>query len=138
MRRRRRATSPTTSRLPRSSPCPSAVRSTAAARLLTAGAVREHCGEIAAWVEAGHSPHFAWHGERLPGAAAYVADVIRERYPNLRVPYHSRWRHFEAGGIDRWIRLAGSHGPSGESARPQRARPRLHLVIPSALLDARS
>jgi len=113
-----------------------AAPSPTAARLLTAGAIREHCGEIAAWVEAGHSLQFIWHAERLPAAAAYVADVIRERYPSLRVPYHSRWRHFEAGGLDRWARLAERHGLSGEPARLERAKARIDLVIPSVLLDA--
>ena len=111
-------------------------RSPTAARLLSAGAIREHCGEIATWVEAGHSPHFAWHAERLPAAAAYVAQVIRERYPELAVPYHSRWRHFEAGGVDRWAGLAQRSGLSGEPMRQERARVRIDLVIPSVLLDA--
>ena len=111
-------------------------RSPTAARLLTAGAIREHCGEIAAWIEAGQSPHFTWHEERLPAAAAYAAEVIRERYPSLRVPYHSRWRHFEAGGVDRWARVADQNGLSGEAARLERAKARIDLVIPSVLLDA--
>ena len=27
------------------------------------------------------------------------------RYPDLHIPYHSRWRHFEAGGVDRKAEL---------------------------------
>jgi hypothetical protein len=73
-----------------------------AAKLLSAVAVREHCEEIFDYVAAGKSPHFIWHAENLAATAAYVAEVIRERYPDLKVPYHSRWRHFEAGGVDRW------------------------------------
>lgn len=110
----------------------------AAHALLTARAVREHCAEIAASVEQGASPHFAWHAERLPAAAAYVAQVIRERYPNLEVPYHSRWRHFEAGGADRWASLARKHNLIGDASRLERARVRIDLVIPSVLLDAGS
>ena len=34
--------------------------------------------------------------------ADYIAAVIRENYPDLAIPYHGRWRHFAAGGIDRW------------------------------------
>ena len=37
----------------------------------------------------------------LAPAADLVASVTRTRYPDLAIPYHSRWRHFEAGGIDR-------------------------------------
>ncbi len=120
----------------RDPPAVNDARSPTAARLLTAGAIREHCGEIASWVEAGQSPHFAWHAERLPAAAAYVAEVIGERYPGLGVPYHSRWRHFEAGGVDRWAGLAERGALSAEPMRLERARVRIDLVIPSVLLDA--
>ena len=107
-----------------------------AAALLTAAAVRRHCAEVAAEAIEGRSALFRWHEERLPAAAAYVVDVIRDRYPGLDVPIHSRWRHFEAGGIDRWARLVQKHGLGGEAARLERARAAIDLVIPSVLLDA--
>ena len=47
-----------------------------------------------------------------------VAAVTRRRYPDLGVPYHSRWRHFETGGIDRKAELDRA------LAGPQRRRPR--------------
>jgi hypothetical protein len=100
--------------------------------LLTARAVREHCAEVAGVAIAGRSSHFRWHGERLPHVADYVVDVIRERYPDLRVPFHSRWRHFEAGGIDRWSIIAARRGLKGV----ERAKAAIDLVIPSVLLDA--
>jgi hypothetical protein len=100
--------------------------------LLSAAAVRVHCREVADEAIAGRSRHFHWHAERLPQIAAYVVDVIRERYPSLRVPFHSRWRHFEAGGVDRWKNLAASRGLHGI----ERARAAVDLVIPSVLLDA--
>ena len=78
--------------------------------LLTAGAIREHCAEVARETMAGRSAHFRWREERLAAVADYVVDVIRARYPSLAVPFHSRWRHFEAGGIDRWSGLAARHG----------------------------
>ena len=105
-----------------------------AAHLLSAPAIREHCGEVVATIEGGASPHFRWDAARLDETAAYVARVIRDRYPDLRVPYHSRWRHFEAGGVDRWAALAARHGLDGD--RDARARARIDLVIPSVLLDA--
>jgi hypothetical protein len=104
----------------------------AAHRLLTAGAIRAHCAEVAGEAMAGRSTHFHWHGERLPVVAAYVTDVIRSRYPTLQVPVHSRWRHIEAGGIDRWGELAAARGLAGEA----RAKAAIDLVIPSVLLDA--
>jgi hypothetical protein len=107
-----------------------------AAGLLTAGAIRTHCAEVARPAMEGRSAHFRWREERLPGVAAYVVDVIRDRYPDLRVPIHSRWRHFEAGGIDRWAKLAAAHGLDVASARVERARAAIDLAIPSVLLDA--
>ena len=107
-----------------------------AAALLNAEAVRRHCEQITAHVLSGDSSHFIWHAERLPDTAAYVAEVIRERYPDLSVPYHSRWRHFEAGGVDRWDKISRAHGFAGDDQKDERARGRIDLVIPSVLLDA--
>lgn len=107
-----------------------------ATELLTAGAVRAHCAEVAREAIEGRSSLFLWNEERLPIVAAYVVDVIRDRYPDLNVPVHSRWRHFEAGGVDRWGRLVAAHGLEGEAARLERARAAIDLVIPSVLLDA--
>ncbi|MBL8521444.1 MAG: DUF1688 family protein [Betaproteobacteria bacterium] len=103
-----------------------------AAALLCADAVRRHCREVAGHVAAGRSAHFRVHRHRLADAARYVADVIRARYPDLAVPYHSRWRHIEAGGVDRWGALAARHGLAGDEA----VRAMIDLVIPSVLLDA--
>lgn len=103
-----------------------------AAPLLCAQAVRSHCAQIMALAERGEALHFTWHPDRLDATAAYVAETIRQRYPDLRVPYHSRWRHFEAGGVARWEALAQAHGLQGA----ERARTRIDLVIPSVLLDA--
>ncbi len=107
-----------------------------AAALLTAGAVRARCAEVARLAMEERSAHFRWREERLPAVAAYVVDVIRDRYPDLQVPFHSRWRHFEAGGFDRWTKLAAARGLDGASSRMERARTAVDLVIPSVLLDA--
>ena len=77
-----------------------------AAKLLSGAAVRERCAAIMTAAERGDTRHLAWQSAYLPDAAAYVADTIRLRYPTLAVPYHSRWRHFEAGGVDRWGAIA--------------------------------
>jgi len=76
------------------------------AKLNDAAAVRERCGMVHRWVADGRSPHFTLEESRLPTVAAYVADVIRDAYPDLNIPYHSRWRHFATGGVERWGELA--------------------------------
>lgn len=98
--------------------------------ILTAGAVRERCGLVYDAAERGETPHFRLHPERLDDAAALVVAVTRRRYPDLRVPFHSRWRHFSTGGIDRAALVA----PGAD--RAETARARIDLAIVSVLLDA--
>ena len=107
--------------------------SAAAETLLSTVAVRERCCNIASAVSAGNSRHFRIDRSRLPAAASLVADVTRSRYPNLAIPYHSRWRHFEAGGVDRRGEL--DHALEGRS-RAERARAHIDLTVISVLLDA--
>jgi len=95
--------------------------------------VRERCDNITRGVAAGQSRHFCLQRERLAEAAAFVAQVTRERYADLRIPYHSRWRHFEAGGIDR--KAALDRALAGATLR-QVARAQIDLAVVSVLLDA--
>ena len=100
--------------------------------LLSAAAVRERCAIVLEAAERGETRHFRLHLNRLDEAVARVVDVTRRRYPDLDVPFHSRWRHFSAGGIDRAALVA----PGADQA--ERARARLDLAIVSVLLDAGS
>ena len=81
----------------------------------------------------GVSPHFTLDRSRLPELAERVAVLTRARFPDLRIPYHSRWRHFEAGGINRKAEL--DERLSGRSAAEQ-ARAHFDLTMVSVLLDA--
>src|SRR5262245_65300067 len=81
--------------------------------LNTAAAVRERCGMVHRWVADGRSLHFTLEESRLPTVAAYVADVTRAAYPDLKIPYHSRWRHFATGGVDRWGERAARNDAEG-------------------------
>lgn len=104
--------------------------------LLSARAVRARGHAVLDHVAAGRSPHWRWEPSRLAATVAAVVETTRASYPDLRVPVHSRWRHFEAGGADRWAALAYTAGLAGEAQRLERARVRIDLVIPSVLLDA--
>lgn len=95
--------------------------------------IRTRCRAIATAVEAGESPHFTIDRAQLAPVAHRVAKLTRSRFPDLVIPYHSRWRHFEAGGVDRKEmldeRLAGR-------AIDEVARSRIELTFISVLLDA--
>src|SRR5690606_5158455 len=104
--------------------------------LLCASAVRRHSAAILTLAQQGRARHFTFHPERMDVVAAYVAQLIRQRYPDLQVPYHSRWRHFEAGGVGRWAALAAWQGLAGKGSRLARARARIDLAVVSVLLDA--
>jgi hypothetical protein len=118
--------------------------------LRTAAAVRQRCGEVFNFVAAGHSPYFAIEEGRLDDVAGFVATVTREAYPDRAVPFHSRWRHFEAGGIDRWADIRGmfdtASTETAATGHPDTALPRhssmeaaqaaIDLATVSVLLDA--
>jgi len=108
---------------------------TDASPLLSSTAVREAAQRTLADGLAGKLAHWSVDLDQLPKTARFVAQVTRENYPSLSVPFHSRWRHFEAGGIDRWKQvLAQRAWPSKEA----QARAALDLAIVSVLLDAGS
>jgi hypothetical protein len=90
--------------------------------LLSARAVRERSRIVHEAARRGGLAHFAVEEARLGACADYVVDTIRQNYPDLQVPYHSRWRHFEAGGR----RLPASFSPRAQVA----------LAVVSVLLDA--
>lgn len=66
-------------------------------------------------------------------AALLVAELTQARYPDLKIPYHSRWRHFEAGGVNR---LAQLNHALGEVSPAEKARAQIDLALVSVLLDA--
>jgi hypothetical protein len=105
----------------------------AIASLRRPATVRERCANILAAGLADRLAHFHVEPERLPDAAAYVAAVTRRRYPRLAIPYHSRWRHLDAGGVDRLGLLEAALG-----GRPadEHARAKIDLIVVSVLLDA--
>ncbi|MGZ3342318.1 MAG: URC4/urg3 family protein [Reyranella sp.] len=104
------------------------------AYLRTPAAIRERAEKMLKYVEDGKSAWFAFDGNGLEAAVQATLDVTRKRFPKpADIPFHSRWRQFEAGGRDRWAalaeRLAGL--PKEEIARR-----RMDLAVVSVLLDA--
>jgi len=107
----------------------------AAHGLLNAAAVRARAHEMLDLALAGRIDGWRVDLERLPETARFVAGVIRDQYPDLKVPFHARWRHFVFGGRDLWADLAA--GAAFKDA-DDRARTAFDLAIVSVLLDAGS
>jgi GTP cyclohydrolase II len=95
---------------------------TAAAALRNTTAIRERARQLLERARAGDSRWFSVHDDALQAAAAEVAGITHVRFPDLKIPFHSRWRHFEAGGVDRKADLD--------------TRAMIDLVVVSVLLDA--
>lgn len=101
--------------------------------LQTPAAVRERARAVLAAARRGELEHFRVHEERLPEVADRVIAVTRQSYPDLRaIPYHGRYRHFDAGGVPRLERFLAGLGDDAE----ERLRVATELVITSVLLDA--
>ncbi|HSV45414.1 MAG TPA: URC4/urg3 family protein [Ramlibacter sp.] len=112
---------------------PQAQAQEAVAGLRTTTAIRERSGQLLARARSRASEWFEIDDGALDGAAALVVEATRRRYPRLHIPYHSRWRHFEAGGVDRKALLDTLL--EGQPAAT-RARAMIDLAVVSVLLDA--
>ena len=101
--------------------------------LWTVEAVRERAHDLLDLGERGALEHFAIDESRIDIVAELVAGITRERHPDLRIPLHSRWRHFETrDGASRWATVSGKAGLAGA----ERARSAVELAVVSVLLDA--
>uniref|UniRef100_A0AAV1TWL8 DUF1688 domain-containing protein n=1 Tax=Peronospora matthiolae TaxID=2874970 RepID=A0AAV1TWL8_9STRA len=97
--------------------------------------VRDSCRRVFRLAKADKLPHFSVVESKIPALADYVITVIRQSYPSpneVRVPFHSRWRHFETGDPQRVEKMTSSwHCDQLETARRL-----VDLAIVSVLLDA--
>lgn len=104
------------------------------AYLRTPKAIRERAAQVLKYVEDGRSAWWSVDANGLEQAVQTTLAVTRKRFANpAAIPFHSRWRHFEAGGHDRWAALAPRLAalPNEEVARR-----RIDLAVVSVLLDA--
>lgn len=111
------------------------VAALAAATLLrNTATIRERANALLARARAGQSEWFTIGDDAtMDRTAQVVADVTRERYGDGPISYHSRWRHFEAGGVDRRAELDRA---LGDVSAAERARAHIDLTVVSVLLDA--
>lgn len=102
--------------------------------LRTPAAIRERAEMMLKYVEDGRSAWFALDDNGLEAAVQATLAVTHRRFPNpVTIPFHSRWRHFEAGGRDRWASLTGR---VAGLPKEEVARRRIDLAVVSVLLDA--
>lgn len=100
--------------------------------LLTPAAIRAQAKKIFDHTVQGKTL-FTYHPEKFEPTVEYVLSVIRKNYPDMNIPFHSRWGHFRVGGVDR-VKTLDQTLRSFDAL--ERARIKLDLVITSVLLDA--
>jgi len=105
----------------------------ATAILRTTVAVRDRAKQLLSRARQGESSWFIVDEGFFDSAAAEVVAATRRRYPKLHIPLHSRWRHFEAGGINRKAELDRLLAPMPRAFRGQAM---IDLAFVSVLLDA--
>jgi len=97
--------------------------------LMQLTAVRQQCGRIYDIAKKGQLKFLAVDESKLSLAVDATEKSIRKRYPSLKVPAHSRLRHFPEGRLasilDNW-----------KCDRTEKARRLVDLVVVSVLLDA--
>ncbi|MES2283150.1 MAG: URC4/urg3 family protein [Pseudomonadota bacterium] len=105
----------------------------AVAELRSTQTIRKRASALLARARRNESILFTVNDGALVTAATLVAELTQARYPDLKIPYHSRWRHFEAGGVDRSGQLDAALAGASTA---DKARARIDLALVSVLLDA--
>lgn len=77
--------------------------------------------------------NFQINEDKLEEVSKYVLEVIHSNYPTLTIPFHSRWGHFNVGGVDRVKKLLEE---KSFDDKIEQCRSMLDLAITSVLLDA--
>ncbi|TDH70643.1 hypothetical protein CCR75_001235 [Bremia lactucae] len=97
--------------------------------------VRDSCHRVFSLAKQNELPNFLVVESKIPALAEYVLGIIRQSYPTpneAKVPFHSRWRHFESGNPQRVANLLSSWNCD----KLEKARRLLDLALVSVLLDA--
>ena len=101
--------------------------------LLPPEAVRQRCSQVFEAAEANGSKYFHIHDENFDAAVDLVEREIIANYPNGKVPFHSRWRHFEFDNQNFWKKAALK---LTKKSKNEIARSQIDLAVISVLLDA--
>ena len=101
--------------------------------LRSPAAIRERCEQIFKLGCEDKLRYFRCNLNQLNAVAEYVIGVIKQDYPDLNIPFHSRWRHFECGGVQRVAQLEEK---LRHLTAVEKAKVKFDLAIVSVLLDA--
>ena len=102
--------------------------------LLDPQTIRERAKQLYQRALNGESNYFSVNLAQLKPCCDFILNLAKECYPNLNVPFHSRWRHFEMDGIDRIAAL--QQHPQFPSTSLEQGKLYYELIIISVLLDA--
>ncbi len=94
-------------------------------------AIRAESEKLFDFVSNGYSDYFQIDYSRLSHTASFVAEVIRENYPDLNIPLHSRIRHFLLSNTD----LYEAYFDDGTKGNIEQLRKQIELIITSVFLD---
>lgn len=101
--------------------------------LRTPAAIRQKCDRLFNLASENKLNFFCVDLSELDKAANYVIDTTSQQYPDFNIPFHSQWRHFEAGNQPR---LAQFDAALTEFSVIEQAKIKFDLVIVSVLLNA--
>jgi len=91
--------------------------------------IRERCGAVMERAKNGKSKHFSVDMTRMKDVFDLVMKTTKQNYPDMKIPYHSRWRHFNEPDVAKLV-------ASWKCDDVEKARRMLDLVTVSVLLDA--
>lgn len=100
--------------------------------LFSPEAVRQSGKKMYDYAVAGNT-NFIVDESLLSEAARIVIDLIESKYPDLDIPYHSRWRHFD---IPKVGLLADLKALLFDLDQEAKAKAGVDLIVVSVLLDA--
>eukprot|EP00164_Ancoracysta_twista_P010516 GFYU01015894.1.p1 GENE.GFYU01015894.1~~GFYU01015894.1.p1 ORF type:complete len:822 (-),score=283.67 GFYU01015894.1:1-2412(-) len=103
--------------------------------LMSLQSVRERAHALHDIGVGGNLPHFHVHMDKIPAVVDTVLDTMSRAYPDMRIPPHSRMRHFETGGFDRLgnLQMDWRAANIDELEATRRA---IDLIMVSVLTDA--
>jgi hypothetical protein len=100
--------------------------------LLSPEAIRQRAGVLFDLTCEGKT-NFDFHEDKFDEVVDFVIETINKNYPDLNIPFHSRWGHFKAAGVDR---VSDFEKRIAHLDPLEQVRAKLDLVITSVLLDA--